>query len=313
MTTPYSPYVRRSTAWVDVAGRQRITNLTGLTSTGVPATWAAIMACSNADYMNYWEGPVIPTPGEVPETSVPYLTSGYVLAIELLDTGGDLHRIFLPAPITADAGIRTNLLKPDRQTMDVGSARGTALAAVFQLELANPLTSDAITDITAGWVTHGDPTLDERLDVGGGFDLVRRCVEFIDAAGRIFTTILTSRAGAPVSMDNLRLLTTAVTLKFWEGPVVKNAAAAPVDAAYWSVADEAALRFQDSSGSITTLFVPAPKREIFRPDGKTVDETNALVAAVIAAALTETVVSTTNLPVVSYVGGLYHYDQLYAQ
>src|SRR4051794_37125943 len=123
MAEPFTPHMRRTTAWVDFAGRERRTNLTGKIATGVPATWAAIAGCSEADYLGYWEGAVHPALDQSPITSVPYITAGYVLALELMDPSGNLHRIFLPAPLTANVGDRFTLLRSDLQTLDNGSVQ----------------------------------------------------------------------------------------------------------------------------------------------------------------------------------------------
>jgi hypothetical protein len=305
--------MRRTTAWVDFAGRERMTHLTGQTATEVPATWAAIAGCSEADYLGYWQGGVVPVLDADPITSVPYITAGYVLALELIDPSGNVHRIFLPAPLTAAVGDRLSLLKSDRQTLDNTTVQADSLGGTFQFELQHPLSTENITDMKDGWVTHAAAALTERLGFGDGFDTVRRCVEWIDASGRHFTTLLTSRAGAPLSMDNLQLYSAAATLRFWEGPVVKNLTPNPGTLDYAGIAEEAILIFSDATGEQTRLTIPAPQRTIFRADGKTVDETMIAVAGVIAAALTEIVVPATALPVVSYVGGMYSYNRQYGQ
>lgn len=313
MTTPYSPYMRRSTVWVDQAGRQRITDLTGTAAVGVPATWGAVAACSVADYDHYWQGDVIPLSGNSPTSAVQYVTAGYVLGLQLVDEPGNHHRIFIPAPLTVDQLPKKTVLGPDHINLSAFLSASLNLETTIAGELRDPFTGENIKGISAGWVLFSGSGPEESLIVTTATDLVRRNVQWLDAAGRGFRTILTSRLNADNTMPALANISNAIVRQYWEGTVVRNTTPAPGDAAYWSISDEAVLVFEDATGTQTRLTVPAPKREIFKADGKTVDPTNFNVSSLIAAAISEIIVPASNLPVVNYIGGFYGHSNLYAQ
>lgn len=309
MSTPFSPYHRRSIIWEDITHHQRVANLTVGTVTGAPATMGAIQAASNADWLTYWEGPVIPVAGVLPALLEDYSTCGYVLALSLKTDAGDTHRIFLPAPTTLDVAPRSTVLKNDRQTLDLGLAATTSLAATLAGELNHPLTTAPITSIEAGWVSRWTIALAERLEVLAGTVLLRRSVIFTDVAGRSFTTFLTSRAGSPSSQDALANRSNAIVQEYWESTAIINDAPLFHGDNYASVSDEARLYFCDDTGSRTSIVIPAPKRSIFRNDGKTVNTDDFDALEVVAAGLAELVVPSTGNPVTRYLGGYLHHNR----
>lgn len=58
---------------------------------------------------------------------------------------------------------------------------------------------------------------------------------------------------------------------------------AATDGAYSDIEDKALLQFKDQNGKIHTMQVPAPEDTLFLTDEETVDNNDALVAAIIAA------------------------------
>lgn len=311
MFPPYSPYNRRSVAWVDYGQRERLTQLTCTPAVGANATMGAIKACSNGDITGWWEGPLIPVSGEEPVALALWYNSGSVLTLQLKGSEGNQNRIFIPAPITVDDGPRRTLLQSDKQTLDTGVPSFGTLSTIMTAELRIPLTGEAFSEITAGWVTHGYSQERETFVIGGGDDLYRRCVDWRDVAGRRFLTLLTSSAGAPLTQNGLEAVSNAVVNSFWEGLVVPTETPSTTPLPYGSVADEARLVFADSGGIKTTVVIPAPSRDIFMADGKTVDTNEFLIIELIAAALFELIVPSTNRPVVSYIGGYYQSNRLY--
>ena len=313
MADPGPYYMRRSTIWVDYAGRQRETYLVGRIGVGVPLTFASVASLSNASYDHYFEGDVTPVPGVSPLTSTPYLTSAYVLGFQLIDEPGSHHRIFLPAPLTADAGSRHTVLAADGINLNPALSTSLNLETTMSEELRNPFTGENIRGISGGWVILPGGVASEDLRVTTATAIVRREVRWFDAAGRGFRTLLSSRAGAPNTMAGLADITAAVVREWWEGTSVRDPSPPASSASYPAISDEAVLFFNDVSGSICTITVPAPKRSMFLADGKTVDSSNADVANLIASALEEILNPSNNLPFLQYISGLYQHSNLYSR
>lgn len=313
MADPFTPYSRRALAWIDYGERERLTQLTCRPDTGANATMGAAHACSNADILAWWEGPVIPVSGEEPIANQLWYNVGSVLTLELVGSEGNKSRIFIPAPVTTSVTPRGTLLQSDRQTLDMSSPSLATLSTIMSSELRIPLTGEAFASIDAGWVTHSYSQERETFAIGGGEDLYRRCVEWRDTAGRRYLTLLTSSAGAPLTQNGIEATSCAVVNSFWEGLIVPTATPATTPTPYGSVADEARLVFADMGGAKTTVVIPAPSRDIFMDDGKTIDTNEFLIIELIAAALFELIVPSTARPVTNYVSGYYQSNRLYRQ
>lgn len=87
----------------------------------------------------------------------------------------------------------------------------------------------------------------------------------------------------------------------WNGPV-ELFDPLTANAVYNSVLDSAVLSFENASGGITKVFLPAPKSSIFMADGQTVDP--AQIATLIADVLLHVLDNDGNA-LVSYLGGFY--------
>lgn len=131
---------------------------------------------------------------------------------------------------------------------------------------------------------------------------LRRSISWIDTNG--FTRQTQPRGSATLAslQSSLLAASNADVLTEYEGTENINGAPAPTAATYQNVTDTANLLFQTAGGNIVTVVLPAPQAGIFLADGTTVDPANALVTAIVAAALA-VVVDITGAAVVAYLGG----------
>lgn len=129
----------------------------------------------------------------------------------------------------------------------------------------------------------------------------KRSIAWVDAGGRTRQTILRSSAGAPNTQAQLKLLSNADILDWFEGADHVNAAPAPSTAPYSPVSLFAALNYADAGGNLATVTLPAPHAGIFLADGVTVD--SAAIAALNAAIAGEVITAAGN-PVVVFIGGI---------
>jgi len=96
-------------------------------------------------------------------------------------------------------------------------------------------------------------------------------VVWIDSQSENVLHVMTTTAGAGTILSDLAALSNAAPSFQWEGDIV-DLSPAPVVATYPSVRVTARLFFTDAAtGSIATLYIPAPKPSILLPDGVTVD------------------------------------------
>lgn len=107
-------------------------------------------------------------------------------------------------------------------------------------------------------------------------------VVWADAAGNTTITRINSTAGATAIETAILAAINAGINAEWEG-TVNTSSPTPVAAPYQSVTQRAVLTFQTAGGNNVLLVLPAPQAGIFLPDGVTVDPSNALVVALVAA------------------------------
>ena len=130
----------------------------------------------------------------------------------------------------------------------------------------------------------------------------RASVIWEDFNGVTRQTIVTSAAGAGAIWTAVKAASQAAVQTTWEsllGAGVGSAAAGT----YQSNKVSAQLTFQTASGSLLRLTIPAPSVGIFLADRQTVDPANALVIAIVAAAIGSLSDEAGNVAV-SYVAGV---------
>lgn len=101
--------------------------------------------------------------------------------------------------------------------------------------------------------------------------LTRNCVAWLDIAGNERLTYLNSNFSAIETRLQLESMSNAGVSASWEGPVELFAAPPPSAGDYNSVGDVLALRCEGFPVGVNTLFLPAPKAEMFDLDNQTWD------------------------------------------
>src|SRR5215472_3830787 len=127
-----------------------------------------------------------------------------------------------------------------------------------------------------------------------------RSIIWLDVAGFTTQTLIRSDPDASTIQAKMLLHSNADFAGWWEGPTNNNSSPAPVDAPYFTTADQARLLFLDTGGSLVTLNLHAPQLGIFLSDGVTVDPS---AIADLTAAFIADGRSVSNLPIASYVNG----------
>lgn len=126
---------------------------------------------------------------------------------------------------------------------------------------------------------------------------------WIDFNGRSRQTIVKTTGGLAPVIPSLQAASLAALAQFWESPLVMSTATS-TPGTYQTVGDTARLLFQTTAGTIVRITLPAPNLSIFMADGITVDPTNPLVAAIIAAVIANCTDGSGHA-CVAYVGGNY--------
>jgi len=151
-------------------------------------------------------------------------------------------------------------------------------AATTTVNPANPDGGGSADFVTSGGSSSGgDLASDPEGEV----------VEWVDAAGERRLTFVraVNPSGASFIDDAVAAASNAVLLQAVSGTLALNATPAPLDAQWRSVDDSAVLVFESATtASRGTLTIPAPQAGLFLADGETLDGTNGLVLAIIAAA-----------------------------
>lgn len=114
------------------------------------------------------------------------------------------------------------------------------------------------------------------------------------------TTINTDGTDVPL-LAALGAVSNGGIVTTWQGPIV-TLTPGTLSGTYQDVRDSALLLFQDTAGDYVKIYLPSPKLLTFLPDGVTVDP---VAVAAIVAAMVANGRSAANLPIASYVGGVY--------
>jgi hypothetical protein len=133
--------------------------------------------------------------------------------------------------------------------------------------------------------------------------LNRQASYWVDAYGATRMTTFNYSASPLTIANDLINASNGGISQFFNGAVT-NLAPFPVTVPYQGVQDSALLLFQDSGGSLTKIYLPAPAITIFLADNVTVDPANADVIAIVASVLTYGL-SSQGLALVSFLGGTY--------
>lgn len=118
----------------------------------------------------------------------------------------------------------------------------------------------------------------------------RMYIAWVDADGRTRLTAVNTASGGATILAQLTPLSQSAIANHVDAPLSVVASPAPPGGMYRTVNDCAALIYQDASGDLTRIQLPAPSASIFKTDGFTVDPaqitalTNAIVGSVITAA-----------------------------
>jgi len=113
--------------------------------------------------------------------------------------------------------------------------------------------------------------------------LIRSSV-WLDARGYTRISLIRSNTGAGGIEAAIQASVNAGLLECWEGPQTLSVPA-PAAATYESGLQIARLAYLCGDGTVAVLLLPAPKLAIMLADQVTVDSSNALVAAITAAAV----------------------------
>lgn len=128
-----------------------------------------------------------------------------------------------------------------------------------------------------------------------------------DFTGRTRLTIIKATTN-PCSILNLtQALSNAFVLYNWDSSI-DGSIGGTTAAQYQAVSQNCQLMFQTAAGTIIRLTLPAPSATILKADLKTVDPTNAGVAALIAAAVGNLSDGSGNAAV-AYLGGVLQPDR----
>lgn len=127
---------------------------------------------------------------------------------------------------------------------------------------------------------------------------------WVDANGkRTITRIRTGNGGALI-LASLLAASNADTDAWWQSAEVQNALPVPVAAPYQPAQPYAQLQFICADFTLATLLLPAPQLAIFLADAETVNPANALVTAIVAAAVAAGgLVSGSGSPATGFVAG----------
>lgn len=96
---------------------------------------------------------------------------------------------------------------------------------------------------------------------------------WIDAFGRTRATYVNTGLGSADIQADLKALSLADQIYFWEGDFDVNPSPAPTTGTYQSVADYAVLIFATAGGDLIYLTLVAPSSSVFLADQETVDPT----------------------------------------
>lgn len=284
---------RRSIAWQDITGDQRLTLIAS--TAGAPNTHAALIAATYCDWQNWFEGVQTPmVPATNPAGQYPYV--GQMAALEVTDGFAAYNRILIPAP---EAG----LLAVDGQTIMVTGPLWGPLATALQGELVVPYSAMALNAVLGGWMLRRTGAARETYYCSGAFPTMGRDIVWMDVAGGTTLTRLVSEAGAPNSMAAIDTVSAAGVLAWWEGDMNVNGLFAPGSGVYASVLDYADLVFSDGYGGAAHIILPAPLSYLFEYDAETINPTVPAVAAIITAVLVECVAPASGQPLTNFVGG----------
>lgn len=289
---------KTTVTWIDTGGRERVTVLNSVA--GATATLTAIRAVSNATITTIHDGGVTST-GAPLASSDPYCDLDDSWIVTCQDITGDSIELYIPAPLASATDV-------DGRNANLGSAPWTGLAA-FMGGLNHPYTSAPLTSITVAQVARAVPdAFGTWTNMSTAIDWGRRTLQWADIHGNTrLTHILGDISSLGTNFDDiqsaLEALSAAVVTHYWEGAmgIVDDP---PTTDMYNSVNDECRITLQDGFGNETVVIVPAPNRAIFLPDGKTLDQSNVDIIALISAADTELVVPISGRPVLQCVNGL---------
>lgn len=289
---------RRYISWIDYGGFERLTRVDPFGT--ADATFAALVAASNAAWTTQSEGGVIST-GRGPASNNFYSSVGEMVACGLIDDITTSYRIFLPAPFST-------LLTLDDNTVDILNPLFANFSLQASGELIVPQSGHGVLTASAGWLFRRSSNIRESYQAQGvntGFypAYTRRIVQWRDAAGHVTQILLCGHTTINNTMAALQAMSNAVVTEWTEGPLLANGAQAPTNALYVGVRDSANFIFADSDGNRTQVVLPAPALECFAQDRKTVDPYDPLSAAIISAALAELVVPSSGQPVNTFISG----------
>lgn len=129
---------------------------------------------------------------------------------------------------------------------------------------------------------------------------LKRSSVYVDAQGRTRQCIVLGNASLAGVEAALLGASNADIQQSWEATPVVNAAPAPINLPYASVADYVPLVFQDAVGGLVYITLVAPQSSIFQADGETV---NPPAIAGIVTAVVGTVLTGNGMPAATFVGG----------
>lgn len=120
-----------TTVWVDASGSTTTHNL--VTSAGGVPTRAGVLACSNADFQQEWEGAlsINGAPGPV---AAPFQGVRDTAVLQFSTAAGSIVKVAIPAP-------QASIFLADMETVDPANA---SIAALVALVLANVVTPGGV-------------------------------------------------------------------------------------------------------------------------------------------------------------------------
>ena len=129
-----------------------------------------------------------------------------------------------------------------------------------------------------------------------------RSTVWLDANGYQTITLIGGNASLNTIMTALAAASNAAWQYYWESSATYQTSPTPIAAQYIQGNQYAEMIFNCADGTSASLKLPAPQIGCFLADGRTLDSTNVLIAAIITAAI-GTLQSTTGSLATSFLVG----------
>lgn len=293
--------------WVDIGGRERLTLLAS--HDGAADTADVLATLSNATVTTTNGGNLTAVDNPVPSTNAsPDLDDCWIVTMQT-PISGRKRQLYIPSPIQA-------LTLGDNVAYDAFTDQWVAVEATIPA-LNHPVDGelfDTIVDaeIVRDALSNYQTWLHYRFE---DYSWGRRTLFWHSAHGvPRLTHLVGNVASLGTDFDNLmnalQMVSNASITHYIENEMTVTYNEPATDQ-YNSVRDTADFTFVDELGNESHVFLPAPKRSLFYPDGKTINLADTYVAGFVHQAIVDLSVPSSGLPVVACVGGHLSHQPVY--